>query len=154
MAIVSVLMLGIGSALMLAARAVPAEESVFRHNADASVVVQQMVTELHTATSIWQLSPVKIEFTVHDRDNDGDVEVILYQWSGTAGSPLRRSYNGGTAVVIAENVHAFALVCTTKNEGVNELVEQVNITLQLGTDASAKVRTAVQLLNRPDIGLL
>jgi hypothetical protein len=56
--------------------------------------------------------------------------------------------------VIAENVHAFALVCTTKNEGVNELVEQVNITLQLGTDASAKVRTAVQLLNRPDIGLL
>lgn len=114
MAIMSVLMLGIGSAMMLAARAVPAEDSVFRHTANAATAVQQMVAELHTASAVIARGPRMIEFHVHDRDGDTIPESIRYQWSGTPGAVLSRSYKGATPVIFAEDVHNFSLAYGTQ----------------------------------------
>jgi len=151
MAIMSVLMLGIGSAFMLASRAVPATQSVFRANADAAVVAQQMVTELHTAKALTRGTNLLVEFTVPDRDNNGSPELIRYEWDGAPAGTLSRTYNGGTPAVLADNVYGFALGYVTKSVSGHDLLQEMTISLRIGSDASAEIQTAVQTLNNPDI---
>ncbi|MBP90055.1 MAG: hypothetical protein CMJ64_25665 [Planctomycetaceae bacterium] len=57
-------------------------------------------------------------FTVPDRDADGDVETIRYSWSGTAAASLMREYNGGTAVGVVDDIHAFSLAYTVQTNAI------------------------------------
>ncbi len=108
-AVTSILLLSMGSALLLAGRAMPDAHSPTADCLAGADAVEPMLSELQYAIAINQRSARLIEFTVADRSGDGFPEVIHYEWSGTAGDPLTRTYNGGTAVTVIANVQDFSL---------------------------------------------
>lgn len=114
--VLSVVMGAVSSAIVIASRSVPNEASASVATGSAFAVVEQMASDLFGATAFNSHDAHSVEFQVADRDNDGDPETILYGWSGVPGEPLRRQYNGGLSVEVAENVQEFALTYTTRSE--------------------------------------
>jgi prepilin-type N-terminal cleavage/methylation domain-containing protein len=108
-AVTSVLMLGLASAMLMAGRALPEARSPAGACVAAAAVAEQMATELQYAVSINQRSATMIEFAVADRNDDDVVEIIRYGWSGTSGAPLTRQYNGGTVVNVLTDIREFDL---------------------------------------------
>lgn len=109
MAVTSVIMLAVGSTMLIAGRALPDARSPVVASVAGAGTLEQMVTELQYAVSIAQRTAGMIEFAVADRDGDDIPETIRYEWSGTAGQPLTRCYNAGTAVTILQDVREFGL---------------------------------------------
>lgn len=112
-AIMAVLVAGIASAIMLATRAAegagqPAVQ------AEAARLIDQMTTDLALTLSFSERTATAVTFTVPDRDDDEAPETIRYAWSGVPGDPLTRTYEGGEAMTIAENVHQFNLTYLLK----------------------------------------
>jgi len=113
-AVTSVLMLGIGSAMLIAARAMPDAQGPARAPVAGAEALEPLVAELQYAVSILHRSGRIIEFTVADRSGDGTPEVIRYEWSGAAGEALTRQYNGGTALPVLSDVRDFSLSYDTQ----------------------------------------
>ena len=109
MAASSLLIAGMTSAIFLAIRSADTN-SATTVAINGSLTLEDITAELRDAVYFKQRTATSVMFTVPDRDGDGDVETIRYSWSGTAGAPLNREYNGGTAVATLDNVHAFSLV--------------------------------------------
>ncbi len=108
-AVTSVIMLGLASAMLIAGRAVPDAGSPAGACAAAAAVVEQVVTEVQYAVSVNQRSATMIEFAVADRNADDVPETIRYEWSGTLGAPLTRQYNGGTVLSVLTDIREFGL---------------------------------------------
>ncbi len=109
LAVTSILLLGLGSAMLLASRALPEARSPTAQTVAGAEGVESVVTELRYAVAIHQCSGRMIEFTVADRGGDATPEVVRYEWSGTAGDPLTRRYNAGASVEVLANVQDFSL---------------------------------------------
>jgi len=109
MAVTSIIMLGIGSAMLIAGRAMPDAHSPAVESVAGAEALERIVAELQYAIAVNQRSGRMIEFTVADRNSDGTPEVIRYEWSGTAGDPLTRQYNGGTATQVLSDIREFSL---------------------------------------------
>jgi prepilin-type N-terminal cleavage/methylation domain-containing protein len=113
-AVAGVLMVGMGSAMMFAGRALPNVKGVATTTITTAEALDQITTDLQYAISVTQRSAGMIEFTVHDRNGDDIAETIRYSWSGMAKNPLTRQYNGGTAETILGDVYQFNLSYTLK----------------------------------------
>lgn len=132
MAVATILLAGLTSAVMLAAQALPGKERLADKLLQEARVLDQLVGELQSALFFAERATQAITFTVADRNGDGSPERIRYAWSGAAGDPLTRQYNGGTVVNVLENVHQFNLGYDLKSatesysglwvEGAEELV--------------------------------
>jgi len=149
MAVMTVLLGGISSALVIAGRAMPDRVTPAKLMTDGYHVAEQLATELYAAQTITARSANSISFTVADRNADSNPETIQYSWSGVAGQPLNRQYNGASASTVLDNVYQFNLTCVTQVIGSSTRVTLVNITLQAGSDSASRVDTSVQLLNQP-----
>lgn len=136
--VTGVIMLGLGSAMLLAGRAMPDVHGPAVESVAGAEAIESIASELQYAITINQRSASLIEFTTADRNGDGMPEVIRYEWSGTAGAPLTRTYNGGTAVTVLSNLRDFSLsydlqtISTQVPQG-NESAE----TLLIGYDSSS-----------------
>jgi prepilin-type N-terminal cleavage/methylation domain-containing protein len=106
--IASVLMLGMGAAMLVAARAMPAAGNPTATIVDAGAALEQVLTDLQYAIDVKSRSATMVEFTVADRDGNDIPETIRYEWSGVAGDPLTRRYNGGAAVQALADMREFA----------------------------------------------
>lgn len=109
MAVTSVLLLTMGSALLLASRVLPDVQSPATASTAGAEAVERLVTDLQYAISVTQRSERMMEFTVADRNGDSQPEVIRYEWSGTTGAPLTRKQNGGATVDVLSDVRDFSL---------------------------------------------
>ncbi len=148
------LLTGMGS-VMFIARQVAYTPSDATRRSEAADVVRQICDELRYATIVLQQTPQILEFVVTDRNSDGTAERIRYEWSGVAGAPLGKSFNGGAPVNILSAVNAFsiALQQTSKTMTLNSTVDsaetvlQSNATIQSGTnrDISATAFSAQQI---------
>jgi hypothetical protein len=113
-AVMTVLTGGIASAMLLAARAVPDRQSALSAVANGYSTVDILASELATARSFSIRDNWQVLFTVADRNGDGTLETIRYIWAGTPGTPLKRSYNAGGLLDVAEDVHEFELTYDTR----------------------------------------
>ncbi len=104
LAISSLLMVAVGSAVVMASHALPSRSSPTQAGIHGGRALQHMAAELETALYMIERDARAVSFTVPDRDNDGRPEVVRYTWSGTAGDPLERQYNGGPAVAVLDEV--------------------------------------------------
>jgi prepilin-type N-terminal cleavage/methylation domain-containing protein len=109
LAIMSILLVAIGSAIVLAGGAMPRADDPAIPTDTAFEVGHEMAAELQFALAFAERSVTAVEFTVPDRDGDQSPETIRYEWSGTPGESLMRKYNGGTFVKVIESVVDFAL---------------------------------------------
>lgn len=116
MAILSVLLVGLGSAVMLASRAVPDGKSYGSAVLAAGSAVDQIALDIGYATSITTHTATELIFTVPDRNGDASPETIRYWWSGTPGDPLLCQWNGNAAVPIADSVQEFQLGYDVRSE--------------------------------------
>jgi len=108
-AVFSVLLVGLGSAVMLACRAVPDGKSYSSSVLSAGRAADQIAADVSYATSVSTHTATEMVLTLPDRNGDASPETIRYFWSGTAGDPLLRQFNGGSAVPVAEHVQEFQL---------------------------------------------
>jgi hypothetical protein len=109
------LLAGLGS-VMLIANQVANAPTASNDRVEASAAVSELANELRFATFLVSPSANALEFVVADRDADGASERIHYEWSGVAGAPLMRSFNGGTAVPVVDSVQDFQLTLATATE--------------------------------------
>ena len=150
MAVMTVLLGGIASAMILASRAVPDRQTPLKAMTDAYHAADQLASELYAAQTIISRSATSVEFTVADRaDADTSPETIRYSWSGIANQPLTRRYNNGAIDTLLEDIYQFDLRYDTQSVSGQTRVTVVHITIRSGADATARVDTSVQLLNQP-----
>ena len=118
LSVTSILLMAVGSAIMMAAKAVPDPDTPDNEIALPARVAADISAELQLALSFTTRDSDTVEFTVADRTGDKIDETIRYDWSGTAGDPLTRQYNGGTItnVIDAVNEVGFLYVTTIVNE--------------------------------------
>ncbi len=115
MAIVSIIMVAIGSTVLIAASAVPNGDSSAEETIEISRVVNGIVDELRAAIHITERSKTAVTFTIADRTGDSIPEVIRYAWSGTVGDPLTRQFNVGAVVTVLDDVQKFDLAYNLKS---------------------------------------
>lgn len=135
-AVMAVLIGGLASAVALASRALPDEQSPNSVTLDGYYAAEQIAGELFCAQTFTERSSTTVEFTVADRDpliNPGP-EMIRYAWSGTPGDPLTRQYNAGTPANIVEDVHEFTLTY--------DITTQTETTIEEGTTWSDEIELA------------
>jgi hypothetical protein len=135
------LLAGLGSVMMIA-RQIAYTPSASAKRLEASEAVSKLADDARCATFIATHTPYVFEFVVSDRDGDGAAERFRYEWSGVPGDPLKKTTNGGTAVVLVDSVQNFqyslvtnsqtTAVTTTANSA--EAVLASSTTIQSSTD--------------------
>lgn len=140
-----VLMAGLSSTMFIAFQASDTSNTPAAATLEAHTSLTHLSAELQYAQRLIAADNRTIRFTVPDRDSDLGSETIRYAWSGTAGDPLTRRYNGGTVATVAEDVHEFKLEYYRPDSA----VEYVNVRLQISSDSETSMETAIPLLNRP-----
>ncbi len=114
MVIMTILMGGMASAIVLASRVLPDDNHPVTLQRMATTTAADLAAELATATRIISSSARMIEFQVPDRGHGAaGPETIRYEWSGTPLDPIERTYNGGSPVTVATQVTAFDLALQT-----------------------------------------
>ena len=108
-AIMIILFGAITSVIMLGSKAVDDGRSPTSRIVRAGNALDEMKSDLAYALVITEATTTSITISVADRDNDGEAEKIRYSWTGTAGDPLVREYNDGTAQTVATDVRSFAI---------------------------------------------
>lgn len=113
--IMSVLVVAMGSALLVATRGMPDSDSPLAENISSARVIDQIAGELQYAFTVVSASTTGIEFIV---ERNGAPVTINYSWSETAGDPLVRQYDGGASVDILPSVTDFNLSYDLNDETV------------------------------------
>jgi hypothetical protein len=106
---IGVLTVGMCSAVLLTVRAIPQRGSMLTAAVEATQVMEQLERDLRCATHVDQRESNNIQFSVPDRNGDGQPETIRYWWSGSAGTPILRQFNGGASDVVLEQAEEFLL---------------------------------------------
>jgi hypothetical protein len=101
LAVASIIFLALGNTIYIATKAIPAKDDPVVTSVQAAQVLDQVAGELETAVGVTDVTSRSIAFTVADRDGDGNAERLAYSWSGNAGDPLVRTYNGVSWNVLA-----------------------------------------------------
>ncbi len=114
LAVMTVLMGSMAMAVFIATTAMGDGSSMATRVGEGAEALSSLVDELGTAEHLLERTATAIAFTVADRDGDDVEEVIRYEWSGTAGDPLARTYNYGDSKTILEDVHQFDLAYDVK----------------------------------------
>lgn len=112
LAVLGIILVGTQSAVLIAAKAIPDGRSPNSRIVAAANIMDTITSELAYATSFTTMNSNRVVFTVADRNGDNQPETIRYEWSGTPGTPLTRTYNDGAAVTLASKVQNFSLVYT------------------------------------------
>ncbi len=106
-AITSILLVGMGGALLLTVKAADTGDDGAGRATAAAEALSGLNAELSVATSITSFTSGDIAFTVPDRNGDGNPEAIEYTWNSSGGSMLR-AYNGGTPATFLSTVKSCA----------------------------------------------
>lgn len=114
-AVTSIIMVAVGSAVVIASRTMPDQDSPAALAIDAGSALEQLGLELQYAIHLPVYESRRITFTLADRNDDGSPERVSWAWSGIAGDPLTRQYNDGLAVPMLKDVKNFAFTYTTSN---------------------------------------
>ena len=142
----SVLIVSLSSTIFIALRASDTSNTPAANTLEGLVRLSDMAAELQYTQTISEQTATAITVTVPDRnDPDTNPETIRYAWSGTAGDPLTRQYNGGTVANLVEDVHDFGVQYYQPAA----VVEYITIGIQVTSDSRTSVETSIPLLNQP-----
>lgn len=128
MALTTVLLGTMASALVLSSRAIPGANDPAVLRIEGHAVVEQIANDLWCAKSFSNRTPKTVTFTVADRtsDLDADPDVLTYEWSGLPGDPLYRIKDGEPARVLAEDVYDFQITYGIATTGTTTMAETLS----------------------------
>lgn len=140
--IMALLMVGLGSAIKIAAQAVPNGTGIASTTLVAREVLDLIAADLTYATAITTDVTTggaanQLTFNIPDRDGQAPTtETITYSWSGTAGAPLTRTFNG-TTTTIAPSVQEFSLAYDKRSKALPTTFSSGAETLLISSDGLA-----------------
>jgi prepilin-type N-terminal cleavage/methylation domain-containing protein len=108
LAVLSILMVAMGSAIAISARALPTPSSPVNADLALSAALDRLGAELRYAKTIESSGATFVQFLVADRNGDSSDERIRYEWLG-AGQSLTRAYNGAAPVPVSDALSNFSL---------------------------------------------
>ncbi len=115
MVVMTLLIVGMASSIKLASLSAPHIQNPNSAALSATDAMEMLTNDLRYAQSVVSQTATQITITIPDRDGQSpSTETITYSWSGTAGAPLVRTFNG-TSANIATDVHEFLLVGHTRS---------------------------------------
>jgi hypothetical protein len=113
--VTSLLMVSIGASMVIASRSLPSANAAPSTTIAGMAALTELGEDVSCATRVTERGARAITFTVADRnDADADAETIRYAWSGVAGAPLTRAYNGGTPVTVVSAVRSLTFSYLTR----------------------------------------
>ena len=92
------------------------DETLFRSTYDLANAATQIASDIESAVSIVSSSATHIEFVVPDRDANGLLEQMRYEWGGATGVNAKKvlwKYNQSQLAVLFDDVGAFSLQTNT-----------------------------------------
>jgi prepilin-type N-terminal cleavage/methylation domain-containing protein len=107
-----------------------------------SAALNEISGDVACATLILDVGSNAIGVIVPDRNGDGEEETLEYSWSGTAGDPLLRSLNSGSAEIVVASVHSFAVESAQQTISVPAVSTKVTERLVGGNSTSSSLKTA------------
>lgn len=112
----AVLFAGMATAVMLSLRAGDSSIGPYSKCRSAAEAAAQITRELQHATAFNSTisNATRVEFTMPDQNGDGAAETVRYSWSGAAGAPLERRFNGGVAETILPSVQSLSFRYLTR----------------------------------------
>lgn len=137
--IMALLMVGLGSAIKLAVQAVPNGTGTSSATLSGREVLDLVTADLTYATAIGTDVTTAgaaraLTFNIPDRDGLAPTtETITYSWSGIAGAPLTRTFNGTTAT-IAPSVQEFSLAYDKRSRALPTSYSAGSETLLISSD--------------------
>lgn len=143
-ALLTIVMSAMTSVVVVASRALPGRADRIDSVCRASRTVDRILSDLSAATAMTVDGQYRVQATVPDRDADSNPETIVYRWSGVAGDPLERVYNG-SAQVVEPAVYAFTPSCATRD---------ATRSIQTTTTSAEQVLAYRLVGNVPSIGTL
>ena len=121
MTVMGILMMGMGSTMIIASRAIPDGKSPMAIATESRNVMDRLTDDLLYTTSITEKEATAITFAVADRGHGAaGPETIRYAWSGTPSDPLTLEYNGAPAVNLIDDIQDFALSYAVKADQAGE----------------------------------
>ncbi len=130
MAGTTLLLLGVTSTIIVASRAAYDPEQPQSALARSRSIAQTIADDLAQATSVVKGASTAVEFTVADRDADGDEDTIRYEWSGAPGDGIYRSVNGDPTL-LATSIASLKFTYTTTSEDATVIGDPVQGAEQL-----------------------
>lgn len=111
----AVLIAGLGSSIFIVSQAFDASDGAVVQELNTSIVIEDMLADIQLAERFSIQSTTQVEFSVPDRDGDGENETISYTWSGTAGDPLLKAVNGSPPEAVIESVDSLSFDFETRD---------------------------------------
>lgn len=148
----SVLMVGLSSALYIAAQGMDLNQGASASRGRANAAMGRLLGDARTATRYRSVTPTAVEFDVADRTGDGVADKLRYAWNGVAGGPLRRSLNGGSPVTLLHDVRSLTFGAPTRAVAAsNVTTTALNLrpTLGVGPAPTGLVSGRSLVLSRP-----
>lgn len=112
--LMTMLLVGMGSAIKIATKAVPDGASTSSAALTSARALDLFAGDVAFATAITTnvtttAAARQLTFSIPDRDGVAPTtETVTYSWSGVAGDPLQRTFNG-TTTTVATNIQEFQL---------------------------------------------
>ncbi len=150
MAAMSLLLGAVLAGVALTTTALPASHDAGMADTREVQAIERLVNELSVATGFTTLTTAEVTFTVPDRDNDSNPEVIRYHWSGVPGEPLIRQYNSRAAVKIVDNLSEFKLEPLTQDHDGKARVHAI-LVLCHNLTKTTRVAAGTALLSTPEV---
>lgn len=123
----SILMTGIGSAIYISLQGVRETTKPSSPISETAGALNQVQGEMSHALRFTERTNTAATFQVPDRDANGTPETVRFAWSGVAGDPLTRTYNGGSPATVIDGVNHFDLAYPLRDMIGTEPVSLVNV---------------------------
>lgn len=144
MAISTILFLALGSAIVVASRAIPTGTEPVITEGEINRGLALMASDIELATDVSRVGNTLV-IKVPDRDGDAASDTIIYSWSG-ADRMMTRSWNGSDAEDLFGPL-TIAMPVITKEDG---YVKRVLFVLQLSGHQPPTRTLNIALLNTPE----
>lgn len=108
LAVSALLMAALGSAVAIAAAALPSEGAVQTRVLDTSRSLERLGADLESAVYVLDTTSSAPVYAIPDRNGDGAPDTQSLSWSGKRGDAVRLVENGATPELILDNAAQFA----------------------------------------------
>jgi hypothetical protein len=105
----SVLILGLASSLAIATKSLSIASVRESSSFSSESAIARLRQDLAEAYPVQSRSATSVSLLTSDRNGDGSLDRIRYQWSGSAGDPLLRSIDAGPWLEAIRSVEDFRL---------------------------------------------
>ncbi|MFI4898094.1 MAG: type II secretion system protein J [Phycisphaerales bacterium JB059] len=107
LAVSALLMAALGSAVAIAAAALPSEDAVQTRVLGTSRSLERLSADLESAVYVLDLASDAPIYAIPDRNADGEPDTQALSWSGKRGDPVRVVENGATPETVLDNAAGF-----------------------------------------------